>query len=170
MASFNAGQVVELQVWSDYGVDTVFRTGDRGTVAGPSIRWGRCAVRDLWHRLGRETDVLVNRLRIYTHPADAPGRSHGSFSTMQALQIVLREEQPHVITEVQRDLKRARTEVEDLRGSEAKSSHGISKIQHALSVASNEALVPIRDPLADHRAALNAAHVALQSADWDLGS
>ena len=82
---------------------------------------------------------------------------------MQALQIVLREEQPHVVTEVQRDLKRARTEVEDLRGSE-------SKIQHALSAASNEALVSIRDPLADHRAALRTARVALQSAGWDLGS
>ena len=77
---------------------------------------------------------------------------------------------PHIVTEVQRDLKRARIEVEDLRGSEAKSSRGISKIQHALSVASNEAWGAIRDPLADHRVALNAAHVALQSAGWDLGS
>jgi len=69
-----------------------------------------------WHKTGRATEMVEDRLKIYTNPADAPGRSHGSFSTMQALQIVLKEEQPHAMTEVLREMERARMTAEDLRG------------------------------------------------------
>ena len=110
--AFTVGQVVELEVWSDYGADTVFRTGDRGTVMGPSTFWGACARMVFWHRLGRETSVLVNRLRIYAPRAT---QRVSSVDVLLALQTVLREEQPHAITELRRERAELRQELEHAR-------------------------------------------------------
>ena len=56
------------------------------------------------------------RLRVYVNPMDAPGRAKGSLETMQALRVVLQEEETHAMEEVRQDLERARMTAEDLRG------------------------------------------------------
>ena len=64
--------------------------------------------RVLWHRTGIEADMVEERLRVYTTPADAPGHSQCAFNTMMALQIVLREEHPPAVTGLLRELERDR--------------------------------------------------------------
>ena len=46
---------------------------------------------------------------------DAPGRSRGAFVAMQALHVVMKEEQPHAMEEVVRDVERAHMMAEDFR-------------------------------------------------------
>ena len=106
MARFNVGQIVVLDAsgFSEGGL----RTGDRGTVVGASTVWGPGARVVFWHRLGLESPVLVNRLRLDTNPPDALGLSQGAFNAMMALQIVLREEQPAAVTGLLRELERDR--------------------------------------------------------------
>ena len=70
----------------------------------------------LWHKDGREHDMVEDRLRVFTHPMDKPGRAKGAFATMEALRTVLQEEQPHAMLEVLRELEQARMAAEDWRG------------------------------------------------------
>ena len=61
----------------------------------------------------------------------------GSFSTMQALQIVLKEEQSHAMTEVLREMERARMTAEDRRGALGKVGERIVKVSAVLREVRN---------------------------------
>ena len=77
--AFTVGQIVELDAWG-FGEGALLQTGDRGTVVvgGRMNEFGAMAARVLWHRIGREADMVEHRLRVCTHLVDAPGRSHGT--------------------------------------------------------------------------------------------
>ncbi len=119
MPGVRVGQIVEADA-SGYppGVVNPIQTGDRGTIVaeGRVTEFGSLEAKVLWHKNGRESWWVEDRLRLYTDPIDAPGRSKGAFATMQALRVVIREEHPHAMEEVLRDLERARMISEDLRG------------------------------------------------------
>ena len=114
MAGFNVGQIVQLDAWG-FGQGALLQTGDRGTVVvrGHLNEFDAYAPNVLWHKNGITAIMSEDRLSVYTNPADAPGRSHGVLSTMQALRIVMREEQPHAMEEGLRDVERARMMAED---------------------------------------------------------
>ncbi len=114
VARFSIGQIVELDA-TGFGPGALLQTGDRGTVVrgGFMNRFGAMQAMVLWHKDGRERDMVEDRLRAYVNPADAPGRSQGAFATMQALRVVLQEEEPHAMEEVRRELERARMKAED---------------------------------------------------------
>lgn len=117
MPHYNVGQIVELDA-TGFGPGALLRTGDRGTVIAPGrVDEFRAMVYGvLWHKDGREHDMVEDRLRIFTHPMDKPGRAKGALATMEALRAVLQEEQPRAISEVLRELERARMTAEDWRG------------------------------------------------------
>ena len=104
--AFAIGQIVELE--GGFGEGGTLRPHDRGTVVmiGRPNEWDVMVARVLWHRFGRETDIQEHRLRIYV-PLATPGRC-GSVDVLLALQTVLREEQPHAVTELRRELERVR--------------------------------------------------------------
>ena len=106
---FNIGQIVELNETRCCRTAASILTGDRGTV----VRREATIVVVLWHKLGIEGFHYDRELRVYVNPADAPGRSQGAFATMQALRVVLQEEEPHAMEEVLRELERARMKAED---------------------------------------------------------
>ena len=110
---FSIGQIVDLNATGF--VDSPLLTGDRGTIIATSLPH-REGVRVSWHRTGLETPMSVWRLRVYVNPMDAPGRAQGSNETMQALRVVLQEEESRAMEVVRRDLERARMTAEDLRG------------------------------------------------------
>ena len=87
---FSIGQIVDLNATGF--VDSPLLTGDRGTIIATSLPH-REGVRVSWHRTGLETPMSVWRLRVYVNPMDAPGRAQGSNETMQALRVVLQEEE-----------------------------------------------------------------------------
>ena len=115
MARFAIGQIVQLV--ECYGTAGPLQAGDRATVVvqGHRNEFGSYSPKVLCHKTGDEVFVREDLLSIYTNPADAPGRPQGAYNTMQALRIVLREEQPHAMEEVVRDVNRARMMAEDLR-------------------------------------------------------
>jgi len=115
-ARFHVGEIVELDA-TGFLPGASLQTGDRGTVVrkGRVNEFGAMETRVLWHKDGRESGMVEYRLRMYTNPMDAPGRSKGAFDTMRALRVVIREEQPHAVEEVIRDMERARMTAEDLR-------------------------------------------------------
>ena len=108
--AFTIGQLVELldARW----LRTPLQNGDRGTITG--VVPPRVTV--LWHRIDRETPMTEDRLNIYAPPVS-------SFNVLLALQTVLREEQPHAITELRRDLAEALGTIAALRAQAA----GISR-------------------------------------------
>ena len=110
---FSIGQIVALNATGF--VDSPLQTGDYGTIIATSLPH-REGVRVSWHRTGLETPMSVWRLRVYVNPMDAPGRAQGSNETMQALRVVLQEEECRAMELVRRDLERARMTVEDMRG------------------------------------------------------
>ena len=121
MARFNVGQIVEMVEY--FGCAGLPQAGDRGTVVvrGHLNEFNVYAPKVLWHKNGEELVVREDLLSIYTNPADALGRPQGAYNSMQALRIVLCEEQPHAMEEVLRDLDRARMVAEyfldrDFRG------------------------------------------------------
>ena len=69
----------------------------------------------LWRKNLKESTMTEDRLRVYVNPMDAPGRAKGSFQTMEALRVVLQEDESHAMEEVRRDLERARMTAEDYR-------------------------------------------------------
>ena len=97
--AFTIGQIVELldARW----LRTPLQNGDRGTITG--LVPPRVTV--LWDRIDRETFMTENRLRIYVPRVT---QRVSSVNVLLALQTVLREEQPHAITELRRDLAEAR--------------------------------------------------------------
>ena len=125
---FRVGQIVELDA-SGFGPGALLQTGERGTVVAPGRVNGVGAVeyKVLWHKDGVESGMVQDRLRMYTHPMDKPGRATGAFSTMEALRTVLQEEQPHAMAEVLRELEGARMAAEDWRGQWRSSVEGTSK-------------------------------------------
>ena len=100
--AFTIGQIVELldAQW----LRTQLQIGDRGTITG--LVPPRVTV--LWHRIDRETFMAENCLRIYVPRVS-------SVNVLLALQTVLREEQPHAITELRRELAELRRELEYAR-------------------------------------------------------
>ena len=105
MARFNVSQIVEL-AWG-FGEGSMLQTGDRGTVVvgGHMSEHDGMVARVHWHRIGREADMVEYRLRIYVPPVNPQA---SSVNAWLPLQTVLREEQPHVIAELRRDLADAR--------------------------------------------------------------
>ena len=198
MARFNVGQIVELDAWG-FGEGGRLQTGDRGTVVvgGRMNEFDAMVARVQWHKTGRVTDMVEHRLRVYTHPADAPGRSHGAFATMQALQIVMKEEQPHAVAEVLREMERARMTAEDLRGAAlspypaginphsrcqtwrefaenrndkcAELGEQMGEALETLRSARRDVLAALPGPVNNHRAALNAVDASMITAMQDLG-
>ena len=111
---FSVGQLVEVDA-TGFDGRALLQTGDRGTVvreAYPGIH-GNMEVNILWHKNLTESTVPEDDLRVYVNPMDAPGRAKGSFDTKGTLRIVLREEMPHAMEEIRRDLERARMTAED---------------------------------------------------------
>ena len=112
---FTVGQIVELDT-TGFVPSSGYEMGDRGTiidVGGPGYEPGP---KVSWHRTGQKKYMTSWRLRVYVNPMDAPGRAKGSLETMQALRVVLQEEETHAMEEVRQDLERARMTAEDLRG------------------------------------------------------
>ena len=107
--AFTVGQIVELldAQWRD----PEFQNGDRGTIM-ELVPMRVAPVTVLWHRIGREVFMPEYTLRIYV-----PGVS--SVNVLLALQTVLREEQPHAVTELRRDLAEARGTLSAVRGTNA---------------------------------------------------
>ena len=111
---FSVSQIVEVEAMG-FGEGARLQTGDRGTVVREASRnkIGGMEVAILWHKNLTESTVPEDRLRVYVNPMDAPGRAKASFETMRALSVVLREEMPHAMEEIKRDLERARMTAED---------------------------------------------------------
>lgn len=84
-------------------------------VNDPYNRAGGGRVDVLWHQSGITTSYFCDRLVLYVNPMDAQGRSAGAHWTWAALDIVLDQERPHAMGEMQRDLERARMTAQDLR-------------------------------------------------------
>ena len=103
--AFTVGQIVELDAWG-FGEGALLQTGDRGTVVvgGRMNEFSAMVARVLWHRTGIEADMVEDRLRIYVPRVT---QRASSVNVLLALQTVLREEQPHAITELRRDLAEA---------------------------------------------------------------
>ncbi len=115
--AFRIGQVVELDA-AGLDQEALLQTGDRGTVIKEAVlnEVGALEARILWHRGLRESRVVIDRLRLYVNPMDVPRRAQGSFETMQALRVVLQEEEGYAMEKVRRDFERACMSAEDLRG------------------------------------------------------
>ena len=113
---FNAGQIIELDA-TGFLPGAALQTGDRGTILSQGIlnEFGHMEHKILWHKNGWETHMIADRLRLYVNSMDLPGRAKGAFETMDALRVVLQEEQPHAMDEVLRELERARMTAEDSR-------------------------------------------------------
>ncbi len=64
---YNIGQIVELDA-TGFGPGALLQTGDLGTVisTGHVNEFGATMYRLLWHRDGRENDMVEDRLRIST--------------------------------------------------------------------------------------------------------
>ena len=116
-ARFRIGQIIELDAMG-FGAGALLRDGDRGTVLTEAMMnsFGNLEHKILWHRIGKETTMVQERLRLFEDPMDRPGRDKDAFTTMQALSVILREEQPHALSEVLREMERARMTAEDWRG------------------------------------------------------
>ena len=116
-ARFRIGQIIELDAMG-FGAGALLRDGDRGTVLTEAMMnsFGNLEHKILWHRIGKETTMVQERLRLFEDPMDRPGRDQDAFTTVQALSVVLREEQPHALSEVLREMERARMTAEDWRG------------------------------------------------------
>ncbi len=111
--AFSIGQIVDLNA-TGFLPGITLQTGDRGTVIATEN--SRKETKVSWHRTGHESWIASWRLRVYVNPMDAPGRTQGSNETMQALRVVLQEEECRAMELVRRDLERARMTAEDLRG------------------------------------------------------
>ncbi len=116
-AFLHIGQIIELDA-TGFGAGALLRDGDRGTVLTGAIinGFGNWEHKILWHRTGKETTMVQERLRLFEDPMDRPGRDKDAFTTVQALSVVLKEEQPHALSEVLREMERARMTAEDWRG------------------------------------------------------
>ena len=136
--AFTVGQTVELVssssssamaelIRDDVGQIIVeLRNGDRGTITARST-WQNYAPRVtvLWHRLDRETRMTDDRLRVYVPRVS-------SVNVLLALQTVLREEQPHAVTELRGYLAEARGTIHELRGNLAEARGTIHELHQAL--------------------------------------
>ena len=111
--AFSIGQIVEVDA-TGFLPGITLQTGDRGTVI--TTESSRKETKVSWHRTGHESWMASWRLRVYVNPMDAPGRAQGSNETMQALRVVLQEEECRAMELVRLDLERARMTAEDLRG------------------------------------------------------
>ena len=110
--SYTVGQVVELY-GHGFELPPPLLNGDRGTVVGHEDVFHPIV---LWHKDGVRSPTSELLLRIFTYPAEPPGRAKGAYETMEALRTVLQEAQPPAMAEVLLEVERSRMAAEDWRG------------------------------------------------------
>ena len=98
--AFAIGQIVDLL--DGHGYPNLIQDGDRATILMVEPYWVtvRC------HRIDRVLLMKEDCLRLAV-PLATPGRC-GSVDVLLALQTVMREEQPHAVTELRREVERLR--------------------------------------------------------------
>ena len=114
---FSVGQIVQVDC-TGFGPHARLQSGDRGTVIAAGERLSVAPIvlyKILWHKDQVVSDMVEDALKLYTHPVDAPGRASGAFGTMDALRVVLQEEQQHAMADVLLQLERSRMQAEDFR-------------------------------------------------------
>ncbi len=155
--AFSIGQIVEVSDpngLKDYGYGGYMYL-DRGTVIDTV---GYHTVKLSMHKT-RQHDYIfyasADCLRLYVNPLDAPGRNKRSYETMQALSIVLREETPHAMQDVCRELERARMTAEDYsEGNSRMSPDGLTwrmrkQIYGRIIINQSTTLLQIKDTVKD---------------------
>ena len=169
--AFAVGQIVELLELLEWL--PALQNGDRSTITGlVPMRVAPVTVR--WHRIDREVFMTECTLRIYV-----PGVS--SVNVILALQTVLREEQPHAVTELRRDLAEARGTIAVLRAQATDTSRlydalveygDLLNVRDSVvgSLASGyaRAIVAVAHPDTDLRQALDAAAAVMDAAMTEL--
>ena len=137
-ARFKVGQIVELapETTGIFRPGDLMQTGDRGTVIAPGeFDEGGVFYKVLWHKDGREDEVLQDMLSVFTHPMDKPGRATGAFATMEALRTVLQEEQQHAVSEILLNLERARMSAEDAHAAAGRWYCAKARLDHRVEVS-----------------------------------